>query len=328
MNKLCVFFKRLGKSISRFFSMLTEDQISVYAAQAAFFIIVSAVPFIILLIGLARYIIDIDWLLNLIDNHISGQIGRILTSIVTEIVDKTGASLVSITLVAVLWSASRGVFSVTRGIAGAYGVHLKENFLLDILRSFIYTLSFILIIILSLVALVFADLIVDTAREHLPMFTHVMDIVNDCAPVILTVVLTLFFTFIFDTVSRKGRSFSKKEYKGLSGKLPRGFLAQLPGAGFAALGWVLASHFFSIYLRYFPDVSYLYGSLTTLMLLMLWIYCCMFILMLGAEVNKTVFNKWNIGKLHSDYVIKKKRRKKALSRVRTYSTSFGRKKKQ
>ena len=326
--------KRIGRALKsffnivvRFFAMLNDDQVTVYSAQAAFFIVVSAVPFTILLIGLARYIINIDWLLGLIDKYISGQVGAFLTSVVTEVVDKTGASLVSITLIAVLWSASRGVFSVTRGIAGAYKVRLRENFLLDILRSFIYTLAFIFMIIISLVALVFADTIVDTAREYLPLLTYVMDIIRDCAPIILTVILTLFFAFIYDTVSRKGRSFSKSEYKGLSGKLPRGFLAQLPGAAFAALGWVLFSYFFSLYVNFFPNASYLYGSLATLMLLMLWVYFCMLILMTGAEINKIIFIKYNIEKKHDEYVIKKKRRKKALSRVRTYSSSFGRKKK-
>jgi len=321
------FFKRLWNGIVRFFQMMAEDQITVYAAQAAFFIIVSAVPFSIILIGIARYVIDTQWLLNLISKHLEGEFGALVSSLVGEVVERTGAPLFSVTVITVIWSASRGVFSVTRGIGQAYGVHIKENFMLDILRSLIYTLSFVLMIILTLIALVFAETIIIAARAYSPLLTVVFNIIKDCAPVILTVLLTLFFSFIFDTVSRKGSSFSRAEYKGLSGKLPRGFLAQLPGAAFAALGWVLCSYFFSLYIRYFPGFSYLYGSLTTLMLLMMWIYFCMFILMLGAEVNKIVFYKWNIGKLHKDYVIRKRQRKVALSRVRTYSTSFGRKKK-
>ncbi len=327
MKKLGGFLKKLILTISNFFQKLGDDQITVYAAQSAFFIIVSAVPFSILLIGIARYIIDIDWLLSVISTHVEGIIGNVLTSLVSEVVSNTGASLVSITLVAIMWSASRGVFSVTRGIAGAYGVHLRENFLFDILRAFIHTLVFISMIIFTLVALVFADTIVDLARIRFPTISFIFNVINRCAPVILQILLTLFFSFIFETVSRKGRSFSKAEYKHLSGKVPRGYLAQLPGAGFAALGWILFSYGFALYLKYFPEASYIYGSLATLMLLMLWIYSCMFILMLGAEVNMLVFNKWNIGKRHKDYVINKKRRKAALTRVRTYSTSFGRKKK-
>ena len=327
MKSIGSFFKKLGAAIVRFFSMLAEDQITVYAAQAAFFIIVSTVPFTILLIGIARYVIDIEWLLGLISRHLDGEIGNILSNLVTEVVAKTGAPLFSITIVTVLWSASRGVFSVTRGIAGAYKVHIKENFLLDVVRSLIYTLVFILIIIVTLIVLVFAETIIIALREFYPVVTLIFNIIKTCAPIIMTVLLTLFFAIIYDTVSRKGRRFSRAEYKGLSGKLPRGFLAQLPGAAFASLGWVIVSYFFAIYLRYFPGFSYLYGSLTTLMFLMMWIYFCMFTLMLGAEINKSVFHRWNIVKLHKDRVERKKRRKVALERVRIYSASFGRRKK-
>ncbi len=326
MKSIGRFFKKLFDAVSRFFQMIGRDRLTVYAAQAAFFIIASTVPFAILLIGIARYVIDIEWLLGLISRHLEGELGTILTTLVKEVVAKTGAPLFSITILTVIWSATRGVFSVTRGIAEAYGVHIKENFLWDVLRSLIYTFVFLGFIIITLVALVFAETIIIAARQFFPLFTLVFNIIKNCAPIILSVLLTLFFAFIFDTVSRKGRRFSRAEYKGLSGKLPRGFLAQLPGAAFSALGWVLCSYFFAIYLRYFPGFSYLYGSLTTLMFLMMWIYFCMFILMLGAEVNKVVFHKWNIVQLHKDRIEEKKRKKAALARVRTYSVSFGRKK--
>ena len=95
MKKIAAFFKKTFRAIVSFFEMITKDQISVYAAQAAFFIIVSAVPLIILIIGLARYFIDPGWLLELIADHIGGEFGEGLSGIVTEVVDKTGASLFS-----------------------------------------------------------------------------------------------------------------------------------------------------------------------------------------------------------------------------------------
>ena len=314
------FFKKAYSKIAYFFKMIAEDQITVYAAQATFFILISSIPFIILLLGLAKYIIDIDWLLALISRHIDGQIGGLITSVVNEVVGKTGAYLVSFTVVTILWSASRGVNAVARGIAEAYKVKIRELFILDIIRSFIYTVVFIFIILASLILLVFANTIVDIASGYIPLLTYVLEIVRKCGPVILTVVLTLLFAFVFNTVSRKGKSFSKAEYKGLSHTLPRGFISQLPGAMFSALGWVLFSYVFSLYLRFFPEASYIYGSLTAVMILMLWLYACMFILMLGAEVNKLVFHKWNIGKRHKDYVLKKKQKKLELKEMKRVSS--------
>ncbi|MBO5274142.1 MAG: YihY/virulence factor BrkB family protein, partial [Clostridia bacterium] len=36
----------------------------------------------------------------------------------------------------------------------------------------------------------------------------------------------------------------------------------------------------------FPNFSYVYGSLAAVMLMMLWVYVCMTILLLGAEINE------------------------------------------
>jgi membrane protein len=71
--------------------------------------------------------------------------------------------------------------------------------------------------------------------------------------------------------------------------LPNGrqpFFAQLPGAMAAALSWSVFSYGFSIYLTYAPQgMSAIYGSLTTAVIIMLWLYFCMWLLFLGAEIN-------------------------------------------
>ncbi|MBQ8199661.1 MAG: YihY/virulence factor BrkB family protein [Clostridia bacterium] len=43
------------------------------------------------------------------------------------------------------------------------------------------------------------------------------------------------------------------------------------------------------YRAYFPNASYIYGGLAAVCLIMLWIYFCTIILLLGAEVNKLYF---------------------------------------
>lgn len=57
------------------------------------------------------------------------------------------------------------------------------------------------------------------------------------------------------------------------------------GAAFSAVGWMIVSWIFSVYLDIFKGFSSMYGSLTTIVLIMLWLYFCMYILLLGGEVN-------------------------------------------
>ena len=64
------------------------------------------------------------------------------------------------------------------------------------------------------------------------------------------------------------------------------FIRQFPGAFLTAIGWAAASYIFSAYVNIFTGFSTMYGSMTTIMLIMLWLYACMYIMLLGGEVNE------------------------------------------
>ena len=67
------------------------------------------------------------------------------------------------------------------------------------------------------------------------------------------------------------------------------FIRQLPGAVFTAIGWMAISWIFSVYVDVFTGFSSMYGSLTTIVLIMLWMYLCMYCILLGGELNMRIF---------------------------------------
>ena len=67
--------------------------------------------------------------------------------------------------------------------------------------------------------------------------------------------------------------------------------SQLPGSILCALAWSVFSFGLSVYVDYFNGFS-MYGSLTTIALLMLWLYFCMYILMICAELNDVYEEHW------------------------------------
>ena len=68
-------------------------------------------------------------------------------------------------------------------------------------------------------------------------------------------------------------------------------IKQIPGAIFATFGWYVISFIFSIYLDTFKGFSVMYGSLTTVILSMMWVYFCMYIILVGAEINNINLQK-------------------------------------
>ena len=63
----------------------------------------------------------------------------------------------------------------------------------------------------------------------------------------------------------------------------------IPGALFSALGWLVFSYAFSIYIDNFSNMTYMYGSLTAVVIMMFWIYFCIYIFFIGAEINKKMY---------------------------------------
>jgi len=256
-----------------------DDKLKVYAAQASFFIIISAIPFIMLLISLSRYIlpIEITDMLSAAESVIPSTYDDYMSTIMDEIFTRSALPLASVTAVMTLWSASRGLNAVGSGIRNVYGRKTGSNFVFNIIRSIIYTATFILILVISLVVLVFGREIGYILSENFMVLSAIFNIIISCRVIIFLAVLTIFFSILYSTMINFGFRGNERIAK---------FRDQLPGAFVAAIGWVVYSFFYSLYLRFFPSASYIYGSLAAVVLLMLWLYFCMIILLVGAEVNK------------------------------------------
>ncbi len=59
----------------------------------------------------------------------------------------------------------------------------------------------------------------------------------------------------------------------------------LPGALFSSAAWLVLSFFFSMYFDNFSFFSTMYGGLTSILLTLFWLYFCMMMLFIGAEIN-------------------------------------------
>jgi membrane protein len=62
----------------------------------------------------------------------------------------------------------------------------------------------------------------------------------------------------------------------------------MPGTLFAVTAFIVISYLFSLYIRYAPSYSAVYGSLGAFVILMMWLYLMAFIMYLGGEINSEV----------------------------------------
>ena len=136
--------------------------------------------------------------------------------------------------------------------------------------SIIETIIFIVLIVLGLVLLVFGNSLKSIIQNHFGIFENFNIFMQ-----ILTEIGFISATFIVFLLLYKFMPKHKATFK-----------SQIPGAIFGAIALNVISFVFSKYLYIFKGFSITYGSLTTLMLIMMWTYSCFYTLFLGAEINK------------------------------------------
>lgn len=264
---------------------LHEDRITVYAAQTAFYICISAIPFIMLLIMLSKLIspILVSEIMPVLADVVPKGAGEVFEYIFSQAMERSDIPLISTAAVGALWSASRGIRAIMRGVSEIYKASVKGSFIWGIVRSVIYTFMFLAIIILNLLFFAFGDIL--SERGFFPGRNE-----NELFKTFLfMILLTLCFSLLYFVVAKGGLIFRRE--KKASSSCPEQYAMQFPGAFMAAVGWILFSYFYSLYIRYFPKSSYVYGSLGAVVFLMLWLYFCIFIILLGAEVNKFIYLK-------------------------------------
>lgn len=252
-----------------FLRAMQEDHVGAYAAQSAYFIMLSFIPFIILLLTLIQYTsITKSDIYAVTQAVLPNSMDGFVIGIIDEVYSKTAVTI-SLSAIMAAWSAGKGFLALIRGMNAIYHVEEQRNYVLLRLYSAVYTIIFVVSIVLSLVVLVFGNFIHELVVEHFPLFavfTGLMVRLND-------VVTICFLTFVFMVL-----------YKFIPNRKAR-FFSQAPGALFSSVCWYLFSIVFSFYVDFSPGLNNMYGSLTTIVLTMLWLYFCMYIILLGAEIN-------------------------------------------
>ena len=263
-----------GKQI---YDKFSKDEMTVYAAQASFFTIIAAFPFIMLLMAMIQLIPTITKsnLLQVITSLVPANLKSLVFGVVENIYTNSPATVLSVTAIAAIWSASRGMLSIERGLNRVFGKQKKRNYVVTRMICAGYAIIFMLSCILTLVLLVLGSSIQGFVEHHFPVVAEITHYVISFRTVLL-LILTICFTFLYTYVPEKKQHFKK----------------QLPGAIFSTLGWIAFSFAFSIYFNNFSNFSVMYGSLTAIVLLMLWLYVCICILFLGAEINYFYSGDW------------------------------------
>lgn len=252
-----------------FMERINSDHVGAYAAQAAYFLIMSFIPFLLFLTTMIRYTpLTYNMVSDTIRAFVPHNIQNFVLTIVSEVYGRSTA-VVPISAIMALWSAGKAMQSLTNGLNTIYHVKETRNWLVNRLYAVVYTFLFGVAIIASLFLLVLGNQIQTMASKYIPVLGRVIAKIIGARTALVFAGLFLIFLILYKMLPNRKATLK----------------SQAPGAILIAAGWSLFSYFFSLYFELFPGFSNMYGSLTALIMVMLWLYICMNLLLYGAEIN-------------------------------------------
>ena len=281
-----------------FMERMRKDHVSAYAAQAAYFLIMSFIPFVLFLTAIVQYTpLTYREVRQAIMSVVPENLQGFVLNIVAEVFSKSAAVLPLSALVA-LWSSGKGMQALINGLNTIYHVKETRNWLVNRIYSMFYMFLFVLALIASLLLLVMGNRIHVLISGYVPFLGNVIGRILGAKTFLVFVMLFFVFLVLYRYLPNRRASLK----------------SQVPGAFLTAVAWSVFSYLFSLYFTFFPDFSIMYGSLSTLILVMVWLYFCMNLLLYGAEINAYFESQFRQAKLSFWQLIARKRRECKLER--------------
>ena len=258
--------KLLKKHLFWFLDRMDRDRLDSTAAHGAFFLLISLLPFVAFLLTLMQRIHFSDGV-TLIEAALQifpDSVAVYLETLLPDPIHSSG--VLPVAVIAAVWSSSMGMLAIIKGLDQIFQVEDPRGFIRLRLTAVVYVIIFAAVLILAAALLVFGSSVYQFMLNHVsPLLARILIQFKSLAGFVM---LFLFFILLYSGVPRRRTKFTHI----------------VTGAAFSAGGWVLFSTFFSIFVENFSDFS-IYGSLATLVILMFWLFSCMYIVFLGAEVT-------------------------------------------
>ena len=248
---------------------MTRKNISAFASSTSFFLFLSMIPLLMALCAILPYTrLTEENLLMAITKFTPDAMNGLVVSVVSDVYARS-AGTITIFAIVTIWSASKAMLALIRGLNAVNDFEERRNYFVLRFIACIYTVIILAATILALLVMVFGNVIVNLLLADIPPLHILVQFVMRFRFLFSWAVLTFVFALLYAYVP--------------SNKLR--FRGQVPGAAFSAIMWGAASYAFSIYVDHFNGFG-TYGGLTTVVIMMLWFYLLMYILMIGAHINR------------------------------------------
>lgn len=268
-------WKELGR---RVWGELREDAILGRAAQLSFYFLLSIFPLLLFLTALVGYFLGAR---STIRESLIKYLGAVAPESATNLIDATlqevaqgaGGGKLSFGLLVALWAASSGVLAISNALNIAYEVEETRPWWKARLVALALMFALMVLIITPLLLIIYGGGIAEAVAASLGLgnaFMMAWKILQ--WPIVLAFVL-----LAFNLLYLYAPNIKHWDWHWL-----------MPGTVVGVALWLLVSFAFNLYLSFFNTYSATYGSLGTVIVLLLWFYLTGIAILIGGEVNSEI----------------------------------------
>ena len=254
-----------------------DDELLGRAAQLAYYALLALFPaliFLTALMGLLSVESLMPELMAYLRNVLPADALSMVQRFLTQIAEGSGANILSFGGLGALWASSSGVTAMMDALNVVFDV--KEDrrpFWRIRLIAILLTIGLAGFVILSLALVLYGPTIGGWIADRMGFgvaFTRAWNVLQ--WPVIVSLMLVVVAAIYHLCPDRR-----YTRWRWLT-----------PGAVFAVLMWLVVSLGFKAYVDNFGDYNKVYGSITGVIVLMLWFYWSGMVLLLGGEINAEI----------------------------------------
>lgn len=261
-------FKKLIEQGRGLFDKLSVLQLDVYSSGATFFIFISIIPFIMIILYIISHTaLTQPDLLVFLKNYIPNDYEILLEAVLNNIFNKSKVIL-PLSIVVCVWSSSRGIMAITKGLNKINCVDETRNYFVVRLISSAYTILLVAGVVILMTLGAFGKKIFNILTKEFSNLHNSIPMLFNNSDFILFIIIFLMFMFMYKFLPSKHMT----------------FLKQIPGALSASLIWIIFTRLFSYYINNYNAYS-IYGSLAFIIVFVLWIYAGIYFMFIGAWIN-------------------------------------------
>lgn len=253
--------------IKKAFNLFNSMEMRILPGNLAFFFVLALFPIITIIVAIASYFsISLDFILDFIHQIFPEEAGNIIIEAISGKGFDTSVGAFSIIA---LIAASNGTYAIINAANSLYQVENNDS-LKDRVKSWLLLIILLTLVLFLLLVPMFGDKIITLIGQGqlINQIKKIYKILRWPSTFILILLnLKLIYTIAPDK------------------KIPS--KSTTYGSIFTTIIWTIATAIFSYYLKYFANYNIIYGNLSSIIILMMWIYIISYVFVMGIAINAT-----------------------------------------